>query len=104
MQHHLWLCNYITAKTWAMLFSRDTIDNKLKLMAAFFMTNLGLRHPCEQTKKLAVIIVLEASNVNVDPQSAYDYVVDLGKYVEQKRSSIQNVQTKPNFPERWQTL
>ena len=47
------------------------------MSAAFMVQNLGLRHPDMFTRKLAVNVVLLASRLELDPQTAYDHVVAL---------------------------
>ena len=74
----------------------DTIKNKFKLLATFFCTTLGLRHPDEKTKKLATVIVLK---VDTEPEDAYRHVREFGAIMDQKRSSIGCVQTLTQFPE-----
>ena len=97
MQTHLFLFNYLPALLWGILESSETIENKLKQLAAFMVQNLGLRHPCNTTKKIAINIVLIASKQEVPPQRAYDLLHDFGNYMDQKRTAIQSAQTLEVF-------
>ena len=97
MQTHLFLFNYLPALLWSILESSETIENKLKQLAAFMVQNLGLRHPCNTTKKMAINIVLIASKQEVPPQRAYDLLHDFGNYMDQKRIAIQSAQTLEVF-------
>ena len=99
MQSHQFLHVYILAMIWAAMMSADTIENKMKLFATFMIKNLGLRHPDNKTKKLGLVIICIASNLELDPQSFYDTLHKFGDCIERKRSSISNNQTMIEFPQ-----
>ena len=97
MQTHLYLYNYLPALLWSILESNETLENKLKQLAAFMVQNLGLRHPCNTTKKMAVNIVLIASKQEVPPQRAYDLLHGFADFMDQKRTGIHSAQTIETF-------
>jgi len=93
------LYNYMPAKLWAILFALEAFKCKLQMFAAFLVQNLGLRHPDENTKRMAVVITHTASKMDPDPQSAYDHVHDFAEYMDQKRTAIKSAQTMIVFPD-----
>ena len=100
MQKHQFLHFYLTARLWAALFSRDTVENKMKLLAVFMLNNLGLHHPDTETKRLAIVVILIASNIECGPQQCYDHFHEFGRIMDQKRTSCNTSQTKDVFPEQ----
>ena len=97
-QSHMHLQHYLPAKVWTVLQSEELLKNKFRIMAAFMCSNLGLRHPDEQTKRLAVVIVLLASELDPDANQSYQHLREFGALMEQKRSSIDTIQTLKSFP------
>ena len=99
MQTHMHLHEYMPAKLWAILSSTEPLTNKFKHLASFMVQNLGLRHPCQQTKKSVVVTILVASDLDPDPQAAYGFINDFSEIVAQKRSSIPFAATMVQFPQ-----
>jgi hypothetical protein len=89
---------YWPAKVWAVAHSSDSLKNKFRYIATFMCNNLGLRHPDEQTKKLVVVCVLIASNLDPGPDEAYEHVREFSAIMDQKRSSTTSAQTMTTFP------
>jgi hypothetical protein len=44
MQTHKFVHKYLPAKLWAVLFSSETMENKMRYFASFLVKHLGLRH------------------------------------------------------------
>ena len=98
-QKHRYLHHYIPSKLWGVLFSTDTVYNKMKHLAHFMCHNLGLRHPDAQAQRLAVVIVHVASQYFPDPTTAYNDVRSFSDIMDQKRTGVNSVQTMIDFPE-----
>ena len=99
MQSNKYLHKYLNSNMWATLLSDDAVKNKMQQLAVYMLKHLGIRLPDEFTKKLATVIVLVASGLDPTPQEAYDHVQEFGRIFDQKRSSMQHVQTLDAFPE-----
>jgi hypothetical protein len=97
MQSNKFVHKYLPARLWALLCSQEL--HKFQHTASFFTNNLGLRHPDENAKRMAVVIVLIASGLDPDPDEAYRYVREFGAIIDPKRSVIQTIQTLVDFPE-----
>ena len=98
MQNNKYVHQYFPAKVWAVAESKDILKNKFRFAATFLITNLGIRHPDEATKKRVVVCVLMASKLDPEPNEAYEYVREFSTIFEQKRASISSAQTLANFP------
>jgi hypothetical protein len=99
MQSNKFAHKYLPARLRALLSSQELLKHKFQHTASFFTNNLGLRHPDENTKRMAVVIVLIASGLDPDPDEDYRYVREFGAIIDQKRSEIQTIQTLVDFPE-----
>ena len=66
--------------------------------AEFWIKNLGLRTPCELTKRLGVAIVQVASDSPVDSLLGYNQLHDLSGIIVRKRSLIPGAPTLKRFP------
>ena len=98
-QKHRYLHRYMPVKLWGVLFSHDTIINKMKHMAHFMCLNLGCRHPDAQTQRLAVVIVHVASQYSPDPTTAYNDVRTFSDIMDQKRTGVNSAPTMIDFPD-----
>jgi hypothetical protein len=97
-QAHKYLYLYYPDWLWQIVRSTESMHNKLNHTADFWISQLGLRDPDENTKRLGVAILHEASGVPIDPQLGYDHLHDLAAAVVRKRSVIPSLRTLPVFP------
>lgn len=97
-QSNLYLYDYYPDQLWAIFRADDSIDNKLRHQADFWVKHLGLLKPSEKTKRLGVAIVHEASSRPIDPEDGYNHLHDLAGFVVAKRSSHKCQMTLSNFP------
>ena len=97
-QKHMHLEKYLTAKMWGVLSSSDIKKNKFKHLAHFLIDTLGMRYIDAQTRKVAVVIVHLASDLDPDPMTAYKDAQDFGVIMEQKRTSSISPPTMSEFP------
>lgn len=97
-QAHKYLYLYYPDWLWQIIRSTESMQNKLNHTADFWISQLGIRDPDENTKRLGVAILHEASGVSIDPQLGYDHLHDLAAAIVRKRSVIASVRTLPVFP------
>ena len=97
-QKHMHLEKYLTAKMWGVLSSSDIKKNKFQHLAHFLIDTLGMRYIDAQTRKVAVVIVHLASDLDPDPMTAYKDAQDFGVIMEQKRTSSISPPTMSEFP------
>ena len=97
-QKNMNLEKYLTAKMWGILSSSDTKKNKFQHLAHFLIDTLGMRYIDAQTRKVAVVIVHLASDLDPDPMAAYKDAENFGVIMEQKRTSSLNPPTMSEFP------
>ena len=83
---------------WGVLSSSDIKKNKFKHLAHFLIDTLGMRYIDAQTRKVAVVIVHLASDLDPDPLTAYKDAQDFGVIMEQKRTSSISPPTMSEFP------
>ena len=99
-QKHRFLHNYFPSKVWAVLFSTDSTANKMRTVASFMISNLGLTNPSEKTKRLAVVCIHLAGKVDADPVKGYEDIKEFGRIIETKRAVMKHcTQTLREFPE-----
>ena len=63
------------------------------------LTNLGIRHPDTDTKKLALVILLVASKLEPDPDACYWHLQDSIAIFDRKRTLNTASQTVTDFHE-----
>jgi hypothetical protein len=93
------LHNYLVDSLWAAFGSTDSVDNKLRLMADFMLSTLGLRRPSETTQVLAVAIIHVTSGLSPNPEHAYRRVHDFKPIMKTKRSFVRGAENIRIFPE-----
>ena len=81
-----------------MLRSVDSFTNKAKQLEIFMIKNVGLRNPCEKTRRMMVVIIHLASKVDLDPEACLDHIEEMRLIYEAKRGSYDAVATMPKFP------
>jgi hypothetical protein len=62
------LHNYLVDSLWSAFGSTDSVGNKLRLMADFMLSTLGLRRPSETTQVLAIAIIHVAGGLSPNPE------------------------------------
>ena len=99
-QTNLYVNNYYPEWLWSVILSPDEhINNKIIHTAGFGVKHLGLKFPCEQTKRLGIAILHEAAKLEKNPQVGYTHVHDLqDAIVAQRRADIPGDMALKNFP------
>lgn len=99
-QTHLYIHNYITDKLWCSLLSKDvSFDGKLEGVASFFIDQLRLRHPNEDTSKNAVAIVALCCGRELTPDEAYGSLNKFKAKIVAKRGLKPEASSLRLFPE-----
>ena len=82
---------------WVMLRSADSFSNKAKHLATFMIKNLGLRNPCEKTRRMATVIIHIASKLDIDPDGCLEHISDMRTIIETKRTVLDGIATMSKF-------
>ena len=95
-QTHQYIRHYFTEYMWQVIYSHASMTSKLEQCATFFVQTLGLRNPCEKTRRDLIAIILAATDQDCVGEDSLQHVHTLKRLMANARAIFSTCERGPD--------